>query len=173
MILFNRHRLAMRSAPHTVVWTFTDTDLGQDIAEIFSRTPDGVYYLRERVIGAAPDPTLLSYSTYQRGTLCTRPFHLQLPPETSGFYCLMGLFASCARAWNQDPAQLLQDSDARTRIGDHDVRFIKQHARWEGTAFPGSWDAPTVRGLCEALEQSGWLTLATLLRERTLTTSGY
>jgi hypothetical protein len=173
MDLFNRKHLTVRRYHQTAVWTSIDEELAESVAEIFVRTADGLYYVRERYRGEPPDPALLYLHAYQRGLHSPRPFQLEHTWDASAVYCVLALSISCLRAWNLDALALLHQADPRIRLAPGDLCEIKSQAHWERAASPGAWDGPAIRSLCGALDAVECGSLARLIRLRILKARGH
>jgi hypothetical protein len=172
MNLFNRKHLTVRRYHQTAVWTFTDEGLAESVAEIFVRSADGLYYVRERYRGEPPDPALLYLHAYQRGLHSPRPFHLEHTWDASAIYCVLAFSISCLRAWNLNALALLHQADPRIHLTPRDLCEIKSQAQWERAVPPGAWDGPAIRLLCSALEAVECASLARLIRLRILKAHG-
>jgi hypothetical protein len=121
-------------------------------AKIFVRNSASLYYHRERFTGELPELSQLYYVTYTKGICSPRPYHQHLPRDASMFYCVLASFSACCMAWNLDPVALLIEADADARVTVDDLIAIREHARWEKAAIPGTWDERAIRTLCDALE---------------------
>ena len=173
MDLFNRRELKVRRSHQTAVWTFTDEGLGESVADIYVQAPGEIYYLRQRFIGELPDPSMLYYGAYKSGLRSPRPLHLSSVPDASSFYCALALSVSCCKAWGLDAVGLMMEADRDARVSESDLLEIKQHARWERVAFPGTWHTDSIGALCQVLNAVECAALAKLIDERTVRARGY
>ena len=84
------------------------------------------------------------------------------------FYCVLASFVACCVAWNLDSLELLTTADPEARVTADDLIAIRDHARWEGAAIPGTWDERAIRTLCDSLDALDCRELSPLLVRRTL-----
>ena len=173
MDLFYRKHLNMRRSYQTAVWTFRDDGHAETVAEIFVRGSENLYYHRERFTGELPELSLLYYVTYMKGICSPRPYHQHLARDASMFYCVLASFVACCKAWNVDALALLTEADPDSRITVDDLIAIRDHARWERAAIPGTWDERAIRTLCDSLDALDCHALPPLLVKRTLQVRGY
>lgn len=173
MNLFYRKNLIARRSYQTAVWTFVDEARAESVAEIFVRGVETLYYHRERFTRELPNVASLYYVAYMKGICSPRPYHPNLALDASMFYCVLASFSACCTAWNLDPLALLKEADRNACVTPADLAAIREHARWEGAAIPGTWDAPAIRTLCDALDALECHGLAPLLVKRTLHARGY
>jgi hypothetical protein len=173
MDLFNRKHLHTRRSYQTAVWTFVDEERAESVAEIFVRGAKTMYYHREPFVGELPEASLLYYVTYMKGICSPRPYHQGLPLDASMFYCVLASFNACCMAWNLDPLALLKQAEPNGAVTSTDLTAIREHARWEGAAIPGTWDATAIRTLCDVLDALECRGLSPLLLKRTVHARGY
>lgn len=173
MNLFYRKNLIARRHAQTAVWTFTDEGHVETVAEIFVRAQGSLYYYRDRSVGALPDANLLYLAAYSKGICSPRPYHPHLPRDESMFYCVIASFLTCCAAWNLNALMLLRCADAHMSATPEELALIREQARWEDAAIPGTWDARAIRTLGEALDALDCVGLSSRLIESTIAERGF
>ncbi len=173
MDLFNRKNLVIRRTHQSAICTHYSPDCKTSIAEVFIRNHNGIHYLNQPFTAVLPASDDLYYQTYRRGLYSPRPYHLALISDESVFYCVVALAVSCCKAWNLDAVRLVRDADPDARLTDTDLLEIKALARWQDTAFPGTWNSPVIVALALALDDTGCAPFADQIRKHTFIKRGY
>ena len=164
MTFYNPTTAVTTRTRDVLIWIAHDDRRQEWLTEVIVRRPKGVLYLVHRYPGERPTRRVLYREACRYGRLSPRPYQLSQACDGSIGSCVLALFTAFCEARQLDPVALLQRAypDERAHVAQDFVE-IRQHADWEGTAYPERWNQSAIAGLFESLHAINYHSLAGVL----------